>query len=194
MVPDPRLLEAPPRSTRSSRCRSALDVLRHRHPPRHPHRAPQRLLAEPVPPNGACSATPQPVLPQIGRTCSTFRFHCDHPPMRKGEARAAAEILRAILRALPFPSGVEAYLRGHADALDPPKTEKLVKQSHGRHRQDCPAQRGTARGPLARPVLSQPEASLRRDSASSAAEGAQRPEPPPRSEGRPHERPSPVDV
>jgi hypothetical protein len=49
--------------------------------------------------------------------------------MRKGEAHAAAEILRAILRALPFPAGVEAYLRGHADALDPPKTDKRVKQS-----------------------------------------------------------------
>lgn len=49
--------------------------------------------------------------------------------MTKTEARAAAEILRAILRALSFPSGVEAYLRGHADALDPPKTEKRVKQS-----------------------------------------------------------------
>jgi hypothetical protein len=44
--------------------------------------------------------------------------------MRKGEARAAAELLRAILRVLPFPPGVEAYLRGHADALDPPKTKR----------------------------------------------------------------------
>jgi hypothetical protein len=49
--------------------------------------------------------------------------------MPKGESRAAAEILRAILRAMPFPAGVEAYLRGHADALDPAKTEERVKQS-----------------------------------------------------------------
>jgi hypothetical protein len=57
------------------------------------------------------------------RHAAAFRCRCDPLHMRKGEARAAAEILRVILRTMPFPTGVEAY-RGHADALDPPKPEE----------------------------------------------------------------------
>lgn len=48
---------------------------------------------------------------------------------RPDRAREAAQVLRSILAALPFPAAVAAYLRGHADSLEARRDPKDVHKS-----------------------------------------------------------------